>query len=262
MSFWSDKKIMVTGGAGFLGAEVVKKLAQRGCREVFVPRSKEYDLRQLDAVRRAIHDAAPDVIIHLAARVGGIGANRMHPAEYFYENLMMGVQTSTSSMGWMPTKPCEPITGCALRSARRYGAPGPIDRSPSLLAGDLVGVLPVGRADGEIERRVPAWIERAVEGDIRDPLADFVTAIVKRCWAVGAECCVQGVVCAVLNRVAAVDAADVPRPAIAQLAAETGAHIVVGAFGVDEGQEAVGVNGADVFVLPGRRQNAFELPSV
>ena len=92
MSFWSDKKIMVTGGAGFLGSEVVKKLAQRGCREVFVPRSKEYDLRQLDAVRRAIQDGAPDVIIHLAARVGGIGANRMHPAEYFYENLMMGVQ--------------------------------------------------------------------------------------------------------------------------------------------------------------------------
>jgi GDP-L-fucose synthase len=81
---------MVTGGAGFLGSWVVQKLQQRGCQEIFVPRSQRYDLRQGEAIRQAIADAAPHMIIHLAARVGGIGANRAHPAEYFYENLMMG----------------------------------------------------------------------------------------------------------------------------------------------------------------------------
>jgi GDP-L-fucose synthase len=82
---------MVTGGAGFLGASVVRKLRQRGCQSIFVPRSKDYDLRRVEDVRRALTDAAPDVVIHLAARVGGIGANRTHPAEFFYDNLMMGV---------------------------------------------------------------------------------------------------------------------------------------------------------------------------
>jgi GDP-L-fucose synthase len=91
-TFWSDKKVMVTGGGGFLGSQVVEKLRQRGCRDVFVPRSKDYDLRRADAICRALRNAAPNLIIHLAARVGGIGANRLHPAEYFYDNLMMGVQ--------------------------------------------------------------------------------------------------------------------------------------------------------------------------
>jgi GDP-L-fucose synthase len=91
MGFWTTRRVMVTGGAGFLGAGVVQKLQQRGCQSVFVPRSKDYDLRRGEDIRRAITAAAPDVIIHLAARVGGIGANRAHPAEYFYDNLMMGV---------------------------------------------------------------------------------------------------------------------------------------------------------------------------
>jgi GDP-L-fucose synthase len=92
MGFWTNRRVMVTGGGGFLGSWVVEKLMQRTCQEIFVPRSKHYDLRQREAIRRAIHDAEPDLIIHLAARVGGIGANRAHPAEYFYDNLMMGTQ--------------------------------------------------------------------------------------------------------------------------------------------------------------------------
>ncbi len=88
--FWHDKCVVVTGGAGFLGSFVVEKL-RRTAAQVFVPRSKDYDLRQLDAIRRMLADARPDLIIHLAARVGGIGANRAHPAEFFYENLMMSV---------------------------------------------------------------------------------------------------------------------------------------------------------------------------
>jgi len=82
---------MVTGGAGFLGAWVVQKLRQRGCQSIFVPRSKDYDLRRGEDLRRALADAAPDIVMHLAARVGGIGANRAHPAEFFYDNLMMSV---------------------------------------------------------------------------------------------------------------------------------------------------------------------------
>ncbi|WP_334110168.1 GDP-L-fucose synthase family protein [Thermodesulfitimonas autotrophica] len=92
MSFWENRRVMVTGGAGFLGSFVVDKLKERGCREVFVPRSREHDLREREVIRRLLRKTRPDVIIHLAARVGGIGANRAHPAEFFYDNLMMGVQ--------------------------------------------------------------------------------------------------------------------------------------------------------------------------
>ena len=91
-SFWTKRRVTVTGGAGFLGSFVVEKLKERGCREIFVPRSSQYDLVNMDAVGRLYNDSRPDIVIHLAARVGGIGANRMHPAEYFYDNLMMGVQ--------------------------------------------------------------------------------------------------------------------------------------------------------------------------
>src|SRR4030067_1581592 len=92
MNFWKDKKVLVTGGAGFLGSFVVEKLKERECAEIFVPRNKDYNLVDREACRRAYKDAKPDIVIHLAARVGGIGANRENPGKFFYENLMMGAQ--------------------------------------------------------------------------------------------------------------------------------------------------------------------------
>src|SRR5262245_30473974 len=92
MSFWSSKRITVTGGAGFLGSFVVEKLRTGGCRDIFVPRSSQYDLVDMEAVKRMYRDARPDIVIHLAARVGGIGANRANPGRFFYDNAMMGIQ--------------------------------------------------------------------------------------------------------------------------------------------------------------------------
>ena len=83
---------MLTGGAGFLGSYVAEKLKARGCKEIFIPREKDYNLVEAEAVKRAFTDAKPDVVIHLAAKVGGIGANRENPGSFFYDNLMMGVQ--------------------------------------------------------------------------------------------------------------------------------------------------------------------------
>jgi len=90
-AFWNGKRVVVSGGAGFLGRAIVKRLEDCGAA-IVVPRSREHDLRQIDQVRRLLDAARAEIVIHLAARVGGIGANREHPAEFFYDNLMMGAQ--------------------------------------------------------------------------------------------------------------------------------------------------------------------------
>ena len=92
MGFFESKKVVVTGGGGFLGQCVVEKLREAGCGDIFVPRSKEYDLTKAADITRMMDAAEPEIIIHLAAVVGGIGANREHPGSFFYKNLMMGVQ--------------------------------------------------------------------------------------------------------------------------------------------------------------------------
>ena len=88
----STKRICVTGGAGFLGQHLVRNLQSKGARDIFIPRYPEYDLVKGEDIARMLADAQPDIIIHLAAHVGGIGANLARPAEFFYDNLMMGVQ--------------------------------------------------------------------------------------------------------------------------------------------------------------------------
>lgn len=90
--FFARRRIVVTGGAGFLGGFVIKGLKDRGCVNIMVPRIEEYDLVQAKDIRRMYDEMRPDVVIHLAAVVGGIGANMAHPGEFFYKNLMMGVQ--------------------------------------------------------------------------------------------------------------------------------------------------------------------------
>src|SRR2546426_79113 len=92
MSFWTNRRVLVTGGSGFLGRRVVAKLETKAPAGIFVPRRQEYDLTQVENVERVYRDARPEIVIHLAGEVGGIGANRANPGSFFYNNLMMGAQ--------------------------------------------------------------------------------------------------------------------------------------------------------------------------
>ncbi len=91
-AFFQNRRVVVTGGAGFLGRYVTKGLQKQGCKNIIVPKIEDYDLVNIDDIKRMYEDMKPDIVIHLAAVVGGIGANREHPGEFFYKNLMMGVQ--------------------------------------------------------------------------------------------------------------------------------------------------------------------------
>lgn len=92
MTFWSDKKILITGGAGFLGTQVVRQILNNGAdpKNILIPRRREHDLRQWDTCKRVVKDR--DIVIHLAANVGGIGYNQTYPASLFYDNAIMGIQ--------------------------------------------------------------------------------------------------------------------------------------------------------------------------
>jgi GDP-L-fucose synthase len=92
MGFFKNKRIVITGGSGFLGSEVVRQLYAKECGKIIVPRQREFDLTQESAISRLLEEARPDIVIHLAAVVGGIGANQQHPGEYLYKNLIMGTQ--------------------------------------------------------------------------------------------------------------------------------------------------------------------------
>jgi GDP-L-fucose synthase len=92
MGFWDEQRVLVTGGAGFLGRHVVERVRKYRCQEIFSPRRSAYDLRDLRDVSRLYDDTRPTVVIHLAAAVGGIGANQERPAEFFFDNLIMGTQ--------------------------------------------------------------------------------------------------------------------------------------------------------------------------
>jgi len=96
-TFWAGRRVMVTGGGGFLGTVVVRRLESAGATDVFVPRSAAYDLRKPTDIARALADGRPDLVIHLAAVVGGIGANRENPGRFFYENAIMGIELMEQS---------------------------------------------------------------------------------------------------------------------------------------------------------------------
>ena len=112
MNFWRNNSVLVTGGTGFLGSYVVKKLRQREAN-VFIPVTKKYDLRKYDNVEKMFDDFLPEMVIHLAAVVGGIGANRKNPGKFFYDNLMMGTQLMEGARIRKIPKVVNIITVCA-----------------------------------------------------------------------------------------------------------------------------------------------------
>jgi GDP-L-fucose synthase len=135
MGFWDNKQVIVTGGAGFLGSSIVQLLRARNASQVFVPRSAEYDLRRLDDIARLFDTAAsfasPEqtLVIHAAARVGGIGANVHQPATYFYDNLLMNIQLLDAAAGRNISKfvAIGSIVGVCEVSSNSFSRVGPLE---------------------------------------------------------------------------------------------------------------------------------------
>jgi GDP-L-fucose synthase len=109
----TQKRILVTGGGGFLGSHLIKKLQDKGCERVFVPRKEEYDLTRMADIDRLFVEHRPEVVIHLAAVVGGIGANRANPGRFFYDNAIMGIQLIEACRRYEVTKTVVLGTICA-----------------------------------------------------------------------------------------------------------------------------------------------------
>src|ERR1700694_3878335 len=113
MGFWETRRVVVTGGHGFLGSFVVDKLRSAGAKEVVVPRSDKHDLRVQTEALRLYTDTRPDIVIHLAAVVGGIGANRQNPGRFFYDNAIMGIEMMEQARHTTMTKYVQVGTVCA-----------------------------------------------------------------------------------------------------------------------------------------------------
>src|SRR5580658_2796006 len=113
MGFWENRRAVLSGGNGFLGSFVVDKLRAAGCREIATPHSREYDLREKSEALRLYKDLRPDIVIHLAAVVGGIGANRANPGRFFYDNAIMGLQLMEYARQWGVAKFVAVGTICA-----------------------------------------------------------------------------------------------------------------------------------------------------
>jgi GDP-L-fucose synthase len=107
------KRIIVTGGSGFLGSHLIERLERTGCSDIFVPRSSDYDLTRSEAIERLFAERRPEILFHLAAVVGGIGANRENPGRFFYENAIMGIQLIEASRSWKVEKTILAGTICA-----------------------------------------------------------------------------------------------------------------------------------------------------
>ncbi len=131
-SYWDGRRVMVTGGAGFLGTAVVRRLREAGASEVFVPLAADYDLRKLPDIDRSLADGRPDLIIHLAAVVGGIGANRENPGRFFYDNAIMGIQLMEQARPAGVAKFVSHRHGLRLSEVHAGAVPrgGPLERLP------------------------------------------------------------------------------------------------------------------------------------